>query len=116
MASHLMNKGLVGVDGEWDDEAGGFRIASFLEGSLARSAGVRVGDLLVAINGIALGDDEQTKADNGNRKPGSDASIIVERSGRKHEMNVTLVGMTEEQIARYVGYHMLDHVEIAQAD
>ena len=67
MVAHLQNKGLVGVDGEWDDEIGGFKIATFLDGSQAEAAGVRAGDVLVAINGIALNDEDATMADRANR-------------------------------------------------
>lgn len=116
MAKSLQNKGLVGVDGEWDESAGAFKVASFLEGSGAQAAGVQTGDLLVAVNGIALSDGEATKADAANRAPGSKATITVLRDGKKMNMDVTLVGMSEQQVALYVGQHMLDHAVIAQAD
>ena len=116
MAQQMQNKGLVGVDGEWDEAAGAFKVESFLEGSGAEAAGVRTDDLLVAVNGIALSDGEATKADSANRAPGSKASITVVRDGKKMNMDVTLVGMSEQQVALYVGQHMLDHAVIAQAD
>ena len=106
----------IAVDGEWDEAASAFKVESFLEGSGAEAAGVRAGDLLVAVNGIALGDGEATKADAGNRAPGSTASITVVRDGKKMNMDVTLIGMSEQQVAIYVGQHMLDHAVIAQAD
>ena len=116
MVSHLKNKGLVGVDGEWDEVRGGFRIDSFLEGSRAPQAGVRAGDLLLAINGIALSDEKASMADRANRKPGATVSITVSRDGGKHDMQVTMISMSDEQIAMYVGRHMFEHAVIAQAD
>ena len=116
MAADMKNKGLVGVDGEWDEEAGGFRVASYIAGTHAEHAGVEINDLLVAINGITLSDEEKTKADRDNRTPGSEVSVTVLRDGKKKKMKVTLSALTEEQIARYVGGHMLDHAVVASND
>jgi predicted metalloprotease with PDZ domain len=116
MANQLKHKGLVGVDGEWDDAAGAFKVETFLEGSGAEAAGVHLGDRLVAINGIPLADAEASKADAANRKPGAEASITVMRDGKKLDMEVTLIGLSDQQIAMYAGQHMLDHAVIAQAD
>jgi C-terminal processing protease CtpA/Prc len=116
MVSHLKNKGLIGVDGEWDDSTGGFKIASFMEGTHAEAAGVRTGDVLVAINGIPLKDEEASMADRANRKPGAEVTITVSRDGEKHDMKVKMIALSEEQVATYVGQHMMEHAVIAQAD
>jgi C-terminal processing protease CtpA/Prc len=116
LAADLRHKGLVGVDGEWDDMAGGFRVKSYISGTNARSAGVRLGDIVVAINGVPLRDEAATKADRKNRAPGSEVSLTLLRDGKKKKMRVTLSAMTEAQVASYVGWHMLDHAMIAQAD
>lgn len=116
MAQNLGNKGLIGVDGEWDELAGGFRVESYIRGMHAEHAGVRIGDVLLAVNGIPLGDEESTRADSASRNPGSDVSITVLRDGKKMMMSVTLSAMTEEQVARYVGSHMLEHAEITRND
>lgn len=116
MAADMKSKGFIGVDGEWDEKAGGFRVMSYIEGTHAEHAGVEINDLLVAINGIALSNEEKTKADHGNRSPGSEVSLTVLRDGKKKKMKLTLTALTDEQMVRYVGGHMLDHAVVAQND
>jgi S1-C subfamily serine protease len=116
MAADMENKGLIGVDGEWDEKAGGFWVMSYIEGTHAQQAGVEINDLLVAINGIALSDEAKTRADRGNRTPGSEVSLTVLRDGKKKKMKVTLTALTDEQMARYIGGHMLNHATVAQND
>ena len=119
MAKNLKQKGLVGVEGEWDEAIGGYRIDSFVEGANAKQSGIHAGDVMIAVNGIALNDKEASYADRQNRGPGKTAKITVLRGEEKVNVKVELVGMTEEQIARAVGGHMLQHAEgtaVAQAD
>lgn len=115
MANYMAKKGLIGVDGEWTDD--GLVIGSFIDGTNAQAAGVRLGDVLIAINGISLSDKDAMKADSENRNPGSVAKITVLRNGEKKKMKVTLMGLSQEQIAKYVGKHLIeDHVKMAKAD
>ena len=119
MAENARNKGLIGVLGEWDHSVGGYRIESFIDGSLAEDVGVRPGDVLVAINGIALDDRDALYADRVNRVPGATAMITLLRDGDRLETSVKLIAMTEEQIAGHVGAHLLHHhagVGVASAD
>lgn len=116
MAADMKGKGLIGVDGEWDEVAEGFRVESLIPGTNAEHAGVRIGDVLMAVNGIPLKEEAATKADRENRRPGANVSIVVLREGERKMMNVTLSAMTEEQMARYVGAHMLEHAVVARND
>jgi len=116
MAVDLTSRGLIGVDGEWEEESGGYRVESYISGTNAREAGVELGDLLVAINGIALSDEEKTEADRENRTPGSEVTVTVLREGKKKKMKVTLSALTREQAATYVGYHMMKHALVAEND
>ncbi len=112
MVAKLMERGLVGVDGDWDDEAKGYMIEEFMEGSNAPAAGVQAGDMLVAVNGIPLSDEKATEADVPNRAPGAEVAITILREGVKHEMKVVLIPMTEEVIAEKIGHHMLAHANV----
>ena len=119
MAKNLQKKGLVGVEGEWDDAVNGYRIEQFVDGSHAQQAGIRAGDVMVAVNGIALNDKDASYADRENRLPGKTAKVTLLRDDEKVHVKIELVGMSEEQIARVVGDHMLQHAEgeaVAQAD
>jgi len=113
MAKKMMNKGLIGLEGDMSDE--GYVIKSFMDQSNGPAAGLQKGDILVAVNGIALTDKEAAYADDANRKPGKTASISILRAGEKHSFDVELVGMSDQQIAQYLGEHMLQHAEIEVA-
>ncbi len=118
MVAKLKHKGMIGVEGEWDESIPGYKIATFLEGSNAKAAGIKPGDILVAVNGIKLGDKKASKADYENRKPGKVAKITVLRGDAKKSFKVKLMGLNETQIAQMIGEHMLDHAttKIAKAD
>ena len=115
MVKNMKNKGLIGVDGEMDEATGTFTITEYLEGSNAKSSGVKLGDVLVAVNGISLKDKEAYYADTPNRIPDAEAEITVLRDGEEKTLNVVLVGITEEQVTKYVGQHMIDHAEVQMA-
>jgi ketosteroid isomerase-like protein len=104
-ARKLKGRGVIGVDGRWDEN--GYRIASFAEGTTARSAGVRPGDLLVEVNGIPLSNQEAYAADAVNRLPGREVTITVLRDGAKQTMTVTLMHLTEKMMAEEIGQHLL---------
>jgi len=115
MATHLQHRGMVGVEGEWDDEIGGYRIASFIEGSQAQAAGIEAGDVLIAVNGIPLRDREGSKADSKNRTPGAHAEVTILHNGEKKTLGLELIGLSKQQIAAMIGEHMLQHAEVKVA-
>ncbi len=108
MAEHLMNKGFIGVDGEWDDAAGGIRITEFMAGTKAPEAGVRLGDVLVEVNGIRLTEKPDYAAEISRWKPGEKAAIVVLRDGVEQKIKVTLVAAPADIIAAEVGRHMIE--------
>lgn len=116
MAKKLKNKGMMGIEGDWNEEEKTYTVNSFIDGMNAREAGLRLGDVLVAVNGIKLGDEEGYKKDLENRKPGKKVIATVLRNGEKVKLPVVLSGMNDEQIAKYIGMHMMDHVQMAKAD
>jgi C-terminal processing protease CtpA/Prc len=117
MAVKLKEKAIIGLDGEWEDANGGWRITGFAEGTTAKAAGVQKGDLLVKVNGVALTDKEGSMADAPNRQIGKQAEITVLRGGEEHTMTVTLMKMSDQMIAEAIGDHLLKgHVQVAQAE
>ncbi len=115
MAASLPNKGLVGVEGDWNDEAGSYTIKSFFAGSNAVSAGLQVGDEMIAVNGIKLSDHEASYKDQANRTPGQVAHVTVRRGGVEKTMAVTLMKMSDEQISAMIGEHMREHASVKAA-
>lgn len=115
MIERFKKMGLIGLDGKWDPEIGGYRIENFLEGSVAEAAGVQVGDILVKVNGIALKDEEAYKADAKNRQPGDDVSVTVLRDGAPLTVRVTLIPVPADVMAREIGLHMMESHSPARA-
>jgi ketosteroid isomerase-like protein len=109
MAGALRKRAFVGLDGEWDDSVGGYRVSAFAEGTTAEDAGVRVGDVLIEINGIPLTDREASRADAANRLPGREAEITVLREGSELRMTVTLMAATEKLVAEEIGRFLLEN-------
>jgi ketosteroid isomerase-like protein len=97
MAAYLREKGVIGLDGNWENDTGGYRVKSYAEGTTAKSAGVLPGDLLVKVNGIPLADQEAYAKDG-----------AVLRDGSEHTMDITFMPITEQMIAEEIGRHMLE--------
>lgn len=110
MVRELKQRAFVGLDGEWDDELSGYRVAGFAAGSYAQGAGVKVGDVLVAVNGIPLADRERSVADAPNRRPGNEAEITILRDGEKRTMKLKLMGATRDILADTIGEYILDNL------
>jgi ketosteroid isomerase-like protein len=108
MADGLRKRGMIGLDGDWDAAANGYRVKSWVEGTNAEAAGVLLGDVLMKINGIPLTDREGAEADAANRVPGREVSITVLRDGTEQTLQVTLVPIPEKIMAEQIGRLVLD--------
>jgi hypothetical protein len=109
MADDLRKRGMIGLDGDWDASAGGYRVKTFVEGTNAEAAGVLLGDVLTRINGILLSDREGAEADAANRVPGREVSITVLRDGAEQTMRLTLVPVPERVMAEEIGRLVLNN-------
>jgi len=112
MAAELPKTGIVGVDGEWDEAAGAYRVDTFADGTHAAEAGMKKGDMIVTINGVSLGDKKAYGEDRANRAPGKAVEVVVLREGQKQALTVTLMPLSEQMMAEQIGAHMLEgHAE-----
>ena len=117
MATKLQNKAWLGVHYEPTEE-GQWQITKVIEGSPAEAAGLKKGDVLVSMDGVAYTKDnsEAIKAAWSKVTPGSDVTCVVKRSGSKVKLHATLATMPPEMVAEYVGEHMMkDHAQIRVA-
>jgi C-terminal processing protease CtpA/Prc len=119
MAASIKEKGYLGIDTEKDDQ-GHYRVTSVADYSPAQQAGFRTGDVLLAINGASLYEDDKTalKAIKSKLTIGSAVSYQVEREGSKKVIEGTLAKVPEEVMAQWIGEHMLDqhaHIEVASS-
>lgn len=101
--AQLAAKGWLGLKTE-KDAAGAYRVASVAPGSPAAQAGFQTGDVLVAMNGIALTDAnkdalKKAKTDLG---VGKRVSYTVRRGGAEQTLAATLVPVPDAVLAEWV--------------
>lgn len=121
MATKMKDSGWVGVELESvDDGTPGMTVTRVVEGSPAEAAGIQVGDVLVAINGIKVNFDKESseklsKAREA-QKPGSDVVWTMTRDSSPRDLQITLGRMPADVLARFIGEHMLlEHADVAVA-
>ncbi len=116
MASSYKAHGWVGIEGD-NDEAGHFVIKKVIEGSPAEAAGLKKGDVLVAMNGVTFADENKDKLKKikSGMAPGKTLEYTVERGGKSKVVAVTLVEIPEEVLAQWIGKHMLEHAAVKVA-
>ena len=118
-ANNYGNRGWAGVSLEKSDE--GLRVSEVHHGTPAERAGVKAGDVLVAINGVEYNEEnkEQMAGLEKLMVPGQEFTYTIARNGKNRDISFALDEMPMDVVARMVGLHMLsDHaaVEVASAD
>lgn len=118
MATKLKNKGWVGIELDVDETSGVMTVSRVEYDSPAQAAGMRKGDVLVALNGVRFDneDKEMLHAAKSQMKVGSRVSYTVKRDGYKKKLDVTLAAVPDDVMARWVGQHMLSHATIEIAN
>ena len=114
MATKLKESGWVGVELEGDDEHyGPMTVTKVVPGSPAEQTGIQTGDVLLAMNGIALADGnrERIKKAREQWKPGESVVWTMHRGDQKREVSIVLGAMPADVLARYIGQHMLQHAQ-----
>jgi C-terminal processing protease CtpA/Prc len=120
MVAKLKARGWVGVELDKSEKKEGVYVVSSVNpDSPAMKAGIKSGDMLVAMNGIPLGDEKYKKKLHEVKKSmqvGSTVTYTVVRQGKKKNVDITLGQIPETVIAQWVGEHMVQHaaIEIAQ--
>lgn len=111
MAAALKKKGWMGITFDYDKEVGHVVLEEVFKGSPAEAAGLRVGDYLLVLNGIAYTDGNEEalmKAYKGMR-PGGKMTYEIERDGERLEIVVTIGEIPDYIVAQWVGKHMLEY-------
>lgn len=117
MAKSLNNRGWVGIEMDDKGGAGMMIITKVIDGSPAQKAGFKVGDALVAVNGVAFseGNEKQLKDIQYSMTPGNDFTYTVSRKGSKVDLDVELGTLPDDVKAQWIGNHMMDHAELQMA-
>lgn len=115
MAEKMAAKGYLGL--ETEKAANGYAVKSIAKGSPAEKAGFQVGDVLVALNGVKLSEDNKdaiykVKSTLG---PGKSVNYTIARAGAERQLNATLAEVPREVLAEWLGEHVLDHTTVAVA-
>lgn len=119
-AATYAKKGWLGIETE-KNEHGGYTVTAVTADSPAAEAGFEPGDVLVAMNGIALKAENKEKLHAAKKglAVGEQVSYTVKRRSGKAELTATLSQVPRTVLAQWVGEHMLEyHVQgvIAQAN
>jgi len=119
MATQLKDTGWVGVEMD-NHEGGGYVITKVVEGSPAEEAGLAVDDVLLAINGIELNEENQPalKEARAGWTPGMSVTWSMTRGDSDRKVAITLGRMPADVLARYIGRHMMEHAttEVASSN
>lgn len=111
LAKNLQGRGWAGVELDEADQT--MTVTKVYDDTPARRSGVKVGDQLVAVNGLRLGsENEETKAALqamwSEMKPGKTFSYTVLRGEKERSIDITLAQMPDDAMQRLVGKHMLE--------
>lgn len=116
MAERMKTNGWIGVEVETDRPAG-YLVQKIFDNSPAQSAGIQAGDVLAALNGVAItpANSDKLKVARGEWTPGQTVTYTIERNGADRLVNVTLAPAPADVMARWIGGHMLEHAQIEMA-
>jgi C-terminal processing protease CtpA/Prc len=117
MATKMKGSGWVGVELDRAEDTEAMRVTRIVANSPAEGAGIQAGDLLVAINGIALGkaNEEKLMEARAMFKPGDSVTWTMKRGASDREVAITLAPMPADVLAAYIGQHMLEHAQVEVA-
>src|SRR5262245_19006347 len=117
MTANMKGAAWAGLKMDKDEKGNYTTIKSVEPGSPAEKAGIQAGDVLVAINGAPVTDEEALKKAKSALKPGSTATYTIRRGTESKDLAVTLAEMPESVMAQNIGMHMLEqHAQAQTAD
>jgi len=111
MATQMKNSGWIGVELESDEATGTYVVEKVVPDSPAEASGIKSGDILYAMNGIKLAEEnmDAIKKVKKDLKPGSSVTYTIKRNGHDRDVKLTLAPMPTDVMAKWIGSHMMDH-------
>lgn len=111
--AELKKRGWFGM--EYDDSRDareGLVLMRIVPGSPAEAAGLKAGDVIVAMDGVRIVDVERiTKFRSESMVPGKAVQCTVLRKGKERLITVTLGPLPSDSMAQLIGMHMLEHAQ-----
>lgn len=117
LAAKIQEKAWLGV--KMESAKGGYhRITHVVADSPAEAAGFQAGDVILALNGVALNGEHKAELKKAKMslRPGKSSTYVVKRDGAKQKLAVTLSHVPAAVMAEWIGEHMLtNHAETVVA-
>ena len=117
MVQHFQSRGWVGVELDSDD-TGVLTVTKVEPNSPADTAGLKTGDVLLALNGIRFSEEnkEAMKGAQAKMTVGATVTYTVDRAGQNMDLDVSLGSIPDTVMAKWIGRHMLEHASITVAE
>ena len=77
------------------ERARGAEVVDTIDGSPAAESALLPGDVILAVNGVPIGDSADLTEVLGSLMPGSNVTLVVRSGSEEHEVQVTLTGLPE---------------------
>ena len=117
--NHMAGKqarGWPGIESDKSTDPAGYKVTKVLPNGPAEKAGLKAGDILVALNGLSYASQtEEIKKAKETMKPGDTVTYSLLRDGKKQDIKVTLGKMPDDVFVAMVGKHILEHAEVQSA-
>jgi C-terminal processing protease CtpA/Prc len=108
MVTKLKTTGFIGIEYDDKESTNGLKVSKVIPDTAAEKAGIQVGDVLEAMNGIPFTKDSH-EAMAKIKVPGKQVTLTLTRAGARQEIQVTLSPMPTDLMAKYIGEHMMVH-------
>jgi len=114
MTNRMKNGGWVGVEIDKNEATNLWVVTKVVDGSPAASTGIEPGDVLYALNGIEIKDENEKALAKARKewKPGQLVNYTIKRDGEDREVAITLAPMPADLLAKWIGQHMLEHATV----
>jgi C-terminal processing protease CtpA/Prc len=117
LAAKLKDRGWVGVELDHNKD-GSMTVLEVIDGSPAQAAGLKSGDVLLAINGVKFSNEKNEKLKQAQKSMtiGNTIKYTVKRQDKTKDVAITLAPIPKEVMYAWVGEHMTEGhmaVEIA---
>lgn len=111
MTAKLKTRGWVGIEMDQDEKTKAISVTRVVEDSPAKAAGLQAGDVLVAVNGIKFGEENEAELKKAKETmvPGATVKYTISRSGKEMLVAVKLGELPPAVLHQWIGQHMMEH-------
>jgi membrane-associated protease RseP (regulator of RpoE activity) len=109
MIQSFENKGWIGIEIDFSDSTSP-RVTRVLGDSPAAAAGLAVGDVLVALDGVAYASasEDELREVKKTMVPGREVRVTLLRDGRETVVPLTLGTIPQSVLAQWIGNHLIE--------